>query len=286
MASKENLIKLSAIISKNWSTTIEEDSNSIWIYHDSKTICCCLQGFSFQMICYDPRVVLNILLFDEASDIDMQPLISSTKILQWQPGQNLQCRGVVPITTTIEESKMCLEYHIFHHLGPTIILVGVPLHVLLRGTDNGECLKMAVGRHEFSTSFAHAINHAAEDKLEGDLLQQVLATTLEEELSPQFLDDVADYFSLVEEEVEFHDLEQEVKHETSPVGLKQLPPGLQYVFLNGDRETPVIISDKLSNDDTRRLVATLEKYWSVIGYSLKDLKGISLSLYTHHIPME
>jgi hypothetical protein len=61
---------------------------------------------------------------------------------------------------------------------------------------------------------------------------------------------------------------------------------LQYVFLNGDRETPVIISDKLSNDETRRLVATLENYQSVIGYSLKDLKGISLSLCTHRIPME
>jgi hypothetical protein len=48
----------------------------------------------------------------------------------------------------------------------------------------------------------------------------------------------------------------------------------------------VIISDKLSNDETQRLVATLEKYQSVIGYSLKDLKGISLSLCTHHIPME
>jgi hypothetical protein len=48
----------------------------------------------------------------------------------------------------------------------------------------------------------------------------------------------------------------------------------------------VIISDKLSNDENRRLVATLEKYQSVIGYSLKDLKGISLSLCTHCIPME
>jgi hypothetical protein len=48
----------------------------------------------------------------------------------------------------------------------------------------------------------------------------------------------------------------------------------------------VIISDKLSNDETRRLVTILEKYWSVIGYSLKDLKGISLSLCTHRIPME
>jgi hypothetical protein len=48
----------------------------------------------------------------------------------------------------------------------------------------------------------------------------------------------------------------------------------------------VIISDKLSNDKTRRLVAILEKYQSIIGYSLKDLKGISLSLCTHCIPME
>jgi hypothetical protein len=30
-----------------------------------------LHCFSFQTICYDPRVGLNILLFDEASDIDM-----------------------------------------------------------------------------------------------------------------------------------------------------------------------------------------------------------------------
>jgi hypothetical protein len=38
--------------------------------------------------------------------------------------------------------------------------------------------------------------------------------------------------------------------ETSPVEVKQLPPGLQYVFLNGDRETLVIISEKLPNDET------------------------------------
>jgi hypothetical protein len=100
------------------------------------------------------------------------------------------------------------------------------------------------------------------------------------------LDDVADYFSLSEEEAEFHDLEQEVNPKTSPVELKQLPLRLQYVFLNGDRETLVIISDKLSNDETRRLVATLEKYRSVINYSLKDLKGISPNLCTHRIPME
>jgi hypothetical protein len=61
---------------------------------------------------------------------------------------------------------------------------------------------------------------------------------------------------------------------------------LQYIFLNGDRETPVIICDKLSNDETQRLVAALEKYRSVIYYSLKHLKGISPSLCTRRIPIE
>jgi hypothetical protein len=89
MAYKENLLELSAIITRNWLTTVEEDDNYIRIYPDSKTICYCLQGFSFQTVCYDPRVGMNILLWDETSSIDMQPLIPSTKILQWQPGQNL-----------------------------------------------------------------------------------------------------------------------------------------------------------------------------------------------------
>jgi hypothetical protein len=63
---------------------------------------------------------------------------------------------------------------------------------LLRGTNNGECLKMAMGHQEFLTSFAHAVNHVAEDELEEDFLEQVMATTLEEELSLPYLNDVAD----------------------------------------------------------------------------------------------
>jgi hypothetical protein len=42
MASKENLLELSAIISRNWSIAVEEDDSYIQIYHDSKTIYCCL----------------------------------------------------------------------------------------------------------------------------------------------------------------------------------------------------------------------------------------------------
>jgi hypothetical protein len=62
---------------------------------------------------------------------------------------------------------------------------------------------MAVGQQEFSTSFTRNVNHAAEDELGEDLLLQVMATTLEEELAPPCIDDIADYFSLAEEEAVF-----------------------------------------------------------------------------------
>jgi hypothetical protein len=47
LASKENLLELSAIISRNWSIAAEEDDKYIRIYPDAKVVCCCLQGFSF-----------------------------------------------------------------------------------------------------------------------------------------------------------------------------------------------------------------------------------------------
>jgi hypothetical protein len=77
---------LSAIINKGWSEAVEEDDSYVRIYPGSNTICYLLQGFSFQAVCYDLRVGLNILLLDEASGIDFQPLVPSTKILQWQLG--------------------------------------------------------------------------------------------------------------------------------------------------------------------------------------------------------
>ena len=70
------------------------------------------------------------------------------------------------------------------------------------------------------------------------------------------------------------------------IELKHLPPGLKYVFLNKNLETPIIISDKLSKDETHRLVTVLERHRSAIGYSLHNLKGISASICTYCIPMD
>ena len=48
----------------------------------------------------------------------------------------------------------------------------------------------------------------------------------------------------------------------------------------------MIISDKLSQEETLRLLTILEEHCSAFGYSLQDLKGISPALCTHRIPID
>jgi hypothetical protein len=71
-----------------------------------------------------------------------------------------------------------------------------------------------------------------------------------------------------------------------PIELKPLPSGLKYAFLNNDQDSPIIISDKLSEEESLRLIIVLEKHRAAFGYSLYDLKGISPDLCTHRIPTD
>jgi hypothetical protein len=48
----------------------------------------------------------------------------------------------------------------------------------------------------------------------------------------------------------------------------------------------MIISNKLSQEESLCLITVLEKHRSTFGYSLQDLKGISPILCTHHIPID
>ena len=48
----------------------------------------------------------------------------------------------------------------------------------------------------------------------------------------------------------------------------------------------MIISDQLSEEETNKLIAVLEKHRSVLGYTLQYLKGISPALCTHRILLD
>ena len=70
------------------------------------------------------------------------------------------------------------------------------------------------------------------------------------------------------------------------IKLKPLPSGPRYAFLNNGQDSPVIISDKLSQEESLCLLTILEKHRSAFGYSLQDFKGISPALCTHRMPID
>nr|GEV90552.1 reverse transcriptase domain-containing protein [Tanacetum cinerariifolium] len=74
--------------------------------------------------------------------------------------------------------------------------------------------------------------------------------------------------------------------EPTEVELKDLPPHLEYTFLEGDDKLPVIIAKDLSVEEKAALIKVLKSYKQAIAWKLSDIKGINPEFYTHKILME
>ncbi|XP_074377248.1 uncharacterized protein LOC141718762 [Apium graveolens] len=74
--------------------------------------------------------------------------------------------------------------------------------------------------------------------------------------------------------------------EAPQVELKPLPSNIRYAFL-GDNDTyPVIVSSLLNDDELDKLLHVLRTFKSSIGWTIKELKGISPALCMHRISLE
>ncbi|GJZ19290.1 hypothetical protein Tco_0555880 [Tanacetum coccineum] len=74
--------------------------------------------------------------------------------------------------------------------------------------------------------------------------------------------------------------------EPPKVELKDLPPHLEYAFLEGDNKLPVIIAKDLSVEEKAALIKVLKSHKRAIAWKLSDIKGINPEFYTHKILME
>nr|GEU42079.1 reverse transcriptase domain-containing protein [Tanacetum cinerariifolium] len=74
--------------------------------------------------------------------------------------------------------------------------------------------------------------------------------------------------------------------EPTEVELKDLPPHLEYVFLEGDDKFPVIIAKDLSVEEKTALIPVLKSHKRAIAWKLSDVKGIDPEFCTHKILME
>ncbi|GKC44125.1 reverse transcriptase domain-containing protein [Tanacetum coccineum] len=70
------------------------------------------------------------------------------------------------------------------------------------------------------------------------------------------------------------------------VELKDLPPHLEYVFLEGDDKLPVIITKDLSVEEKAALIKVLKSHKRANAWKLSGIKGINSEFCTYKILME
>nr|GEV39106.1 hypothetical protein [Tanacetum cinerariifolium] len=70
------------------------------------------------------------------------------------------------------------------------------------------------------------------------------------------------------------------------VELMDLPPHLEYAFLEGDDKLPIIIAKDLKDDKKTALIKVLKSHKQALTCQLYDIKGINPKFYTHKILME
>nr|GEZ03677.1 reverse transcriptase domain-containing protein [Tanacetum cinerariifolium] len=74
--------------------------------------------------------------------------------------------------------------------------------------------------------------------------------------------------------------------EPPEVELKDLPPHLEYAFLEGDNTLPIIIAKELGDEEKSALIKVLKSHKRAIAWKLSDIQGINPEFCTHKILME
>ncbi|GKC00623.1 hypothetical protein Tco_0986759 [Tanacetum coccineum] len=74
--------------------------------------------------------------------------------------------------------------------------------------------------------------------------------------------------------------------EPPEVELKDLPPHLEYAFLEGTDKLPVIIAKDLKDEEKAALIKVLKSHKQAIAWKLSDIKGINPEFCTHKILIE
>nr|GEW71029.1 reverse transcriptase domain-containing protein [Tanacetum cinerariifolium] len=80
--------------------------------------------------------------------------------------------------------------------------------------------------------------------------------------------------------------EKSSNDEPPVVELKDLPPYLEYAFLEGDDKLPAIISKDLKDKEKTALVKVLKSHKQALAWQLSNIKGIDPEFYTHKILIE
>nr|GEV19558.1 reverse transcriptase [Tanacetum cinerariifolium] len=96
------------------------------------------------------------------------------------------------------------------------------------------------------------------------------------------------YLPEVRKDLKIHEANSDKYSADEPpvVELKDLPPHIEYAFLEGDDKLPVIIAKDLSVGEKTALITVLKSHKRAIAWKLSDIKGINPEFCIHKILME
>jgi hypothetical protein len=175
-----------------------------------------------------------------------EPLAPTNKSLRNNPWLVLKGHGILHNTTIHhDDAIMALDFHVFD-IQDFAILIGHPLEKLFVNPPKIGDLDIKLGRDTFTIPITQAKNSMVESLPYPNLPMEVMSVLPFD--SPKLsLEKDAKLFIEEEDDLgETIDLPIEAVPTQPSVELKTLPAGLRYAFLNSNKNTPVIISDKLS----------------------------------------
>ncbi|GJR66933.1 reverse transcriptase domain-containing protein [Tanacetum coccineum] len=119
---------------------------------------------------------------------------------------------------------------------------------------------------------------------EGDIL--LLEAILNSDLSPP--PNQGNYLPKIRKELKVIEPKNDKTSIDEPpmVELKELPPHLEYAFLEGDDKLPVIIAKDLKDAEKAALIKVLKSHKQALAWQLSDIMGINPEFCTHKIIME
>ena len=161
-----------------------------------------------------------------------------------------------------DKTELALDFHIFE-VQDFDILIGHPVEKMFQNISSLGTLDVTLGGKDISLLILRSKDSITEPTPKEETVDEVEAV-LPIETPDSSLEQDADLFTEEEDaQVETFELPTQEKPPRQPIELKPLPSGLRYAFLNDNTETPVIIGDKLSNEETAKLIAVLEKHRAV-----------------------
>ena len=173
----------------------------------------------------------------------------------------MEYQGILQVVPLIMgTNRVYLDFHIFDiPEGVEFVLVGRPIEPLVNPNRDLATLEVKVRREIILVGLVCSFNTIAEAMLEQYPLEEAVCT-IQEGLTQPSLDDIDTHFTQEPEPDGQSKLDGEEPPQPSLPELKPLPPRLKYAFLHNNRAMPVVINDKLTESETRRIVAVLEKY--------------------------